>query len=287
MNQIIDNIKLLRFPFSVFLLPITLMSLVFIQPVFGVNLILVVVIWHVLVYPSSNGYNSYHDQDTGPIGALENPPPATRSLLTISNCMDITAIGLSFLINWKFALLVGLYILSSRAYSNRKVRLKKYPVIGFLVVFVFQGIWIFCSNVVGLSSMELFNSKGIIPYALASSFFIATIYPLTQIYQHEADKKDNVKTLSMLLGIKGTFLLSGFMFFCASTLLFISNYQVHKIYQFWLFLVVLAPSTLYFLFWMIKSLKDLREVNFKNTMKMLILSSILTNLYFIIILINP
>ena len=36
-----------------------------------------------------------------------------------------------------------------------------------------------------------------------------------------------------------------------------------------------------------KSLKDLREVNFNNTMKMLILSSILTNLYFIIILINP
>ena len=84
------------------------MSLVFIQPVFGLNLILVLVIWHVLVYPSSNGYNSYNDQDTGPIGGLENPPLATRSLLTISNWMDITAIGLSFLINWKFALLVGL-----------------------------------------------------------------------------------------------------------------------------------------------------------------------------------
>jgi hypothetical protein len=38
-----------------------------------------------------------------------------------------------------------------------------------------------------------------------ASLFIGSVYPLTQIYQHEADKKDGVTTISYKLGYVGTF----------------------------------------------------------------------------------
>ena len=222
MSQIKNTIKLLRFPFSIFLLPVSLFSFFYIQPAINYQLFLVLAIWHLLVFPSSNGYNSYNDQDEGPIGGLASPPKPTKLLLHLSNLMDATAILLSFLINNYFAFFVAIYIIASRLYSNRNIRLKKFPIIGFLVVFIFQGAWIFCANIFALSSNSLFSNSSVVFSAIASSFFIATIYPITQIYQHEADRKDGVKTLSMLLGIKGTFIFSTLMFFIATLFVYFS-----------------------------------------------------------------
>ena len=42
--------------------------------------ILIFCILHLLVYPASNGYNSYMDRDTESIGGLKNPPGVTRKL---------------------------------------------------------------------------------------------------------------------------------------------------------------------------------------------------------------
>ncbi len=103
------------------------------------NAILVFVILHLLVYPASNGYNSYMDRDTSPIGGLENPMQPTKQLFYVTVIMDAVAIALSFLITWVFALGIIFYILASRAYSYRKIRLKKFPVIGYLTVVIFQG----------------------------------------------------------------------------------------------------------------------------------------------------
>ncbi len=205
MEQIRNTIKLLRFPFSIFLLPISLFSLYIIQAELNWQLLLVLIIWHILVFPSSNGYNSYNDRDEGPIGGLASPPKPTRLLLYVTNYLDGAAILLSHLINIYFTIFVAVYITISRLYSYRKVRLKKYPIIGFLVVFIFQGAWIFAANIFALSSAVLFSNQSTVFSAIACSFFIGTIYPLTQIYQHESDRSDGVKTLSILLGIKGTF----------------------------------------------------------------------------------
>ncbi len=284
MIKIKNTIKLLRFPFSIFLLPVSLFSFFYIHPTINYQLFLVLGIWHILVFPSSNGYNSYYDQDEGPIGGLASPPKPTKLLLHVSNVMDVTALLLSFLINTYFAFFVVIYIIASRLYSNRTIRLKKFPIIGFMVVFIFQGTWIFCANIFALSSSDLFSNQSVLFSAIASSFFIATIYPLTQIYQHEADHKDGVKTLSMLLGIKGTFMFSVFMFSIATFFIYLSFHTNDVINNFWLFNIVMLPSTIYFLFWASKSFKNTAHVNFKNTMVMLVLSSLLNNLFFLILL---
>ena len=189
-----------------FLLPISLFSFYYIQPEFNYQLVLVLVIWHLLVFPASNGYNSYNDQDEGPIGGLKAPPKPTRLLLQVSNIMDTTAVLLSLFVNAGFALCLVAYIVTSRLYSYRNVRLKKYPLASFLLVCLGQGSGVFCANIIGLSSGDLFTNPSVVYSAIASYFFIGTIYPLTQIYQHESDSKDDVKTLSMVLGKKGTFI---------------------------------------------------------------------------------
>lgn len=281
-----DTIKLLRFPFSVFLLPISLFSFFYIQPEPSFQLLLVIGIWHLLVFPASNGYNSYNDRDEGSIGGLASPPKPTQRLLQVANLFDIAAILLSSLINLSFTIFVVIYILASRLYSKREIRLKQYPIIGFLIVFIFQGAWIFCANIFALSSTALFSNTSVIASAIASSFFIATIYPITQIYQHEADKNDNVTTLSMLLGKRGTFMFSGIMFSMATLFVYISFNSMNMLNKFWLFNIIMLPATFYFIYWAAKSFKNTEHINFKNTMIMLVLSSVLNNIYFTLILLN-
>ena len=284
--KIKNTIKLLRFPFSIFLLPISLFSFYYIHPEINFQLFLVLIIWHVLVFPSSNGYNSYHDQDDGPIGGLTSPPKPTKLLLHVSNCMDGAAILLSLLVNYYFAIFVAVYIIASRLYSNRMIRLKKFPIAGFLVVFFFQGAWVFCANIFALSSSALFLDRSVVFSAIASSFFIGTVYPLTQIYQHETDSKDGVRTLSMMLGKMGTFIFSALMFSMVTLFIYFSFHGDSAINNFWLFNIIMLPSTVYFLIWAIRSFKNAAHINFKNTMTMLVLSSLLNNVFFLILLIK-
>ena len=286
MSQLNNTIKLLRFPFSIFLLPVSLFSFYFIDVTFSLQFILLLCIWHVLVFPSSNGYNSYHDDDDGPIGGIASPPKPTKQLLHIAYAMDLGAIVLSYFAQPVFAFFVFIYIAISRLYSNRKIRLKKYPVIGFLVVFIFQGAWVFCANIVALAPQLNWSTTPIIYAAISCSFLIGTMYPITQIYQHEADKNDDVKTLSIVLGKRGTFLFSGLIFGCATLCLYLTFNQMNVLNNFWLFHVTMFPATLFFLVWAIRSFKNEKHVNFKNTMIMLTTSSLLTNLYFFILLLN-
>src|SRR6478736_9084300 len=131
-----STIQLLRFPFSFFLMPVYWFALSQVVRPNGARALLIFIILHFLIYPSSNGFNSYMDRDEGSIGGLKSPLQPTRQLLYATLTMDGLAIILGFLISYYSVLATGLYILASRAYSARSIRLKKYPVIGFLTVVI-------------------------------------------------------------------------------------------------------------------------------------------------------
>ncbi|HMP29967.1 MAG TPA: prenyltransferase, partial [Saprospiraceae bacterium] len=63
-----DIIIHLRFPFSVLLLPVFLLAVSQIKNLDALNFGIVFFVLHLLVYPSSNGFNSLMDRDTGSIG---------------------------------------------------------------------------------------------------------------------------------------------------------------------------------------------------------------------------
>ena len=245
--------------------------------------ILVFIILHLLVYPASNGYNSFMDRDTTPIGGVKNPMIPQRQLLYATYVINILAIGLSFVISQIFTLGIVLYILASLAYSSRRIRLKKYPVIGFLTVVIFQGALTFLLVYHGSSAD--YTTEVPLLGMVAAAFLIGGFYPLTQIYQHEADQKDGVTTISFLLGYTGTFIFTGIIYAFAFIILGYLFYQQSDINSFIILQVFMVPVFSYYFRWFSKVLKDNREANFTRTMQMNLIASLCTNLGFMAILI--
>lgn len=272
-----STIQLLRFHFSFFLLPVFLFAISEAPWLNRGKVILAFLILHLLVYPSSNGYNSYMDKDESPIGGLKHPLQPTKELFYITVLMDVVAGLLSLYVHPFFAVGILLYILASRAYSFRGIRLKKYPFTGFLTVFIFQGAWIFIITWVAVNKGPL----AFIPWlpCLCSSLLIGALYPLTQIYQHEEDRKDGVITISYVLGKKGTFLFSMLLFLSATFLLYLRFYQ-QRIQYFFLFLIIMLPVVSFFLYWMYSVWRNAKAANFKNSLVMNVLSTTCTTLYF-------
>ena len=279
-----STIQLLRFPFSFFLMPVYCFALSQVPSVHAGDAILVFAILHLLVYPASNGFNSFMDRDTGPIGGIEKPLPATSQLLFVAAFMDITALILSTFVSWFFAVSLLVYILASRAYSSRSIRIKKYPVAGYLLVTACQGslTWIMVYN--GCSQEKLLVFP-VLP-VIAASLLIGGFYPLTQVYQHEEDRNDGVTTISMLLGYRGTFIFTAIVYAAAMGLLFAHFEKTAQQVNFLVLASIMFPVLVYFFIWAARVWKDTSQANFKHAMQMNLLASVCTNLAFIIIIIR-
>lgn len=283
-----NTVKHLRLPFSFFLMPVFLFALSQSGEINWMNTILAFLILHLLVFPASNGYNSYQDRDEGSIGGLKHPPKVTANLYYATLLFDILALLSGLFVSVYFSLMVLLFIVMSRAYSYRQIRLKKYPFIGFLTVFVFQGAFVFLmasAAISGVKWFELFSENSIICMAV-SSLFIGSIYPLTQIYQHQADKNDGVISISYKLGYTGTFLFSGFLFSIAVLLLFYYFSLKQQTTSLLIFLVMMIPVIYRLSIWFAKVRKDNVNADFDNAMAMNTLTSSTMNLYFLLLIIN-
>lgn len=276
-----STLQLLRFHFSFFLMPVfwfALSQLVFIS---SIRSVLVFVILHLLVYPASNGYNSFMDRDTESIGGIKKPLQPTQQLLYATILFDILAIVLSSFISLYFTLGIIAYILASKAYSYRGIRLKKYPIAGYLTVVIFQGAFTFALVYHGCSLNKTLDIP-LLPMIVAS-LLIGGFYPLTQIYQHEADAKDGVKSLSYILGYRGTFLYCGIVYALAFTLLAFYFIYSLKSDAFYIFTLGMSPVVIYFLVWAFKVWYNSSKANYINTMRMNVVASICSNITFITI----
>ncbi|NEW82484.1 MAG: UbiA family prenyltransferase [Mariniphaga sp.] len=283
-----NTVKHLRLPFSFFLMPVFLFALSQADTVNWQKTIIAFVILHLLIFPSSNGYNSFQDRDETSIGGLKHPPKVTRNLYSATLFMDIVGILCGLFVSAYFSLFVFIFVLVSRAYSYRNVRLKKYAVIGFLTVFIFQGAFVYLMTTAAISTFsfaDFFTRNNIICMSVAS-LFIGSIYPLTQIYQHDADKKDGVISISYKLGYIGTFIFSSILFSIAIVFLFYYFNLKHQQIAMVLFLFITLPVVIKLGIWFNKVRKDTANANFENTMEMNLLTSACMNLYFLVLILN-
>ena len=276
-----STIQLLRFHFSFFLMPVYWFALSQVQHIYNVHAILIFIILHVFVYPASNGYNSYMDRDTESVGGIKNPMLPTKQLYHATVVLDMIAILLSLLISIYFFAGILAFIAASKAYSYRGIRLKKYPIIGYATVIIFQGALVYFLVVHGSSQPQTLHIP--VVAMLAASLLVGGFYPLTQIYQHRQDKEDGVKTLSILLGYMGTFIFTAIIYMLAIlALAFYFGFNL-ELDRFFLIQICMAPVLVYFFWWFYKVYKDKNQANFKNTMRMNILASACTNAAFIIV----
>ena len=105
---------------------------------------------------------------------------------------------------------------------------------------------------------------------------------MTQIYQHEEDSKRGDITISLRLGIKGTFIFTATVFALAmgGFAYFYSSYY-HWKYAL-LFIGVSLPTLLYFLQWAYRAFRHPQAADFRSTMRLNLLSACCTNLFYLI-----
>lgn len=270
-----DTLLHLRLPFSFFLLPIFFFSISQSVPINGTDALLIFFVLHFLIYPASNSYNSYMDKDKGSIGGLKNPPPVTKKLYYASILLDGTGLLLCLFIHWKLAFLMLGYVGVSKAYSWKNIRLKKYGIAGWFVVALFQGGYTFM--LVSMAAENNFDvrwfSSRHIECMILSSLLIGGFYPLTQVYQHEEDSERGDKTISYLLGIKGTFRFTALLFITACTVAYHYFNRFYLNSHFFIFIFSLLPVLFYFLYWYIKTSRNESFADYKHTMRMTFLSS--------------
>lgn len=266
----------LRIPFSYFLLPVYLFGISVGPNLSETGLLWIFLILHLLLYPASNGYNSFFDKDEKSIGGLKNPPPVDKGLYHLSLLFDLAAFVLAYLmVNWQFLVMIFVYSKVSRAYSHPSIRLKKFALISWFIAGFFQGAWVVWAVYLGLNGFEFSNllkPHVLYPGLLASALLWGS-YPMTQIYQHEEDAKRGDYTLSLMLGIKGTFIFTGICFAIASVLfyLYFMNFAQQRYGN--IFLLAMSPVVVYFSWWFLRVLKDEGAADFTNTMRLNFLSA--------------
>lgn len=279
---------LLRVPFSFFLMPVYFFALSQAPEIDYGRALLAFVILHFFIYPASNGYNSFMDRDTGSIGLLKTPPPAHKELFYVTLLLDGAAVLLSLFLGTVFTLCALANIAASRAYSYRGIRLKKLPITGFLTVIIFQGAITYFMVFTGASPAEVpsFSREGLFvpwPAMLISSLLFGSLYPLTQIYQHQQDMADDVKTISYQLGYMGTFVFSAFMYLLAEVLLFFYLEERGQGTHFWLLQLFFLPVMLYFLYWWHKVWRERKNASYRYAMQMNAIAATCTNAGFLLL----
>ncbi len=209
----------LRLAFSLVLTPLFIWGvyLALPTPIAWNRVLLAYIIIHLLLYGGMNAFNSYYDRDEGPIGALLEPPPIDRTVLVVALITKLLALLAGLILDLRFGVLVGLGIIFSVAYSHPRWRWKERPLYAAIFVFVGQGMlgvlwgWVSATATTGqLGILATFwpwdglKTLGV----LSAACWTLGFYPLTGVYQIEADGQRGIQTLAVALGLKGCFLFT-------------------------------------------------------------------------------
>ncbi|NJL74907.1 MAG: UbiA family prenyltransferase [Saprospiraceae bacterium] len=274
----------LRIPFSFFLLPVFLFAWAIAPQVEASKFWIAFVVIHIFLYPASNAYNSYFDKDEGSIGGLKKPPLVSQELYYYSILLDAIAVIVGWLaINWQFGLMLFIAGWVSKAYSHPSVRLKKMAWLSWLTAGFFQGYFTFIMSYLALHDTTL--SSTFTPFiqlpALLSTAMLMGSYPMTQIYQHEEDSKRGDLTLSIKLGVLGTFHFTALAFSISTAGFFLYFFHYFSWQTALIHVMCLTPVLLFFGYWYWKVRKDPSNADFEHTMRLNLVSSIMLNLFFL------
>ena len=122
--------------------------------------------------------------------------------------------------------------------------------------------------------------------ALLSTLLLFGSYPMTQVYQHDEDGKRGDITLSLILGVLGTFHFTAICF-TVSVALYVLFFNVYfSLTTAVIFTSALSPVLVYFGMWYLKVRKSLQLADYDHTMKLNLISSACLNAFFLYLSLN-
>lgn len=156
---------------------------------------------HILLFGGATAFNSFWDKDEGPIGGLKNPPKMQEWM----RWMSLVFMGLGGILSLEMGLVyVVTYVISMFlfwAYSSPVLRWKGDPILSLFVIGLSTGTAGYLFGYISGGGQEfdipiVFGSAGV-------AFVLVSMYPISQIFQIEEDRKRGDETFASRFGKNG------------------------------------------------------------------------------------
>src|SRR6266536_973201 len=158
-------------------------------------------IWGIFLNDGTLAINSVFDRDEGDIGYLKAPPPLPPHLLGFSLTLLAGGQLLAFTLPPAFRLVYGVCFLLSLLYSVPPFRFKAVAGVDWLInMWGFGALTPFAAW--AATGRPLDAGHALVLLAFCPLF--AGLYPLTQLYQMEEDRRRGDRTLALLLGLRAS-----------------------------------------------------------------------------------
>ncbi len=161
--------------------------------------LLALAVWVILLNGGTLAINSVFDKDEGDIGYLNAPPPLPRHLLAFSVALLAGGQLLTFALPPLFRIAYAICFVLSILYSVPPFRFKAVAGVDWLI-----NMWGF-GTLTPFAAWAATGRPLDIGHALVLLGFcplFAGLYPLTQLYQLEEDRRRGDRTLALLLGLR-------------------------------------------------------------------------------------
>jgi 4-hydroxybenzoate polyprenyltransferase len=163
------------------------------------------VVWVICLNGGTLAINSVFDKDEGDIGYLNAPPPLPRHLLGFSVALLAGGQLLSFALPPAFRVDYGVCFVLSILYSVPPFRFKAVAGVDWLI-----NMWGF-GTLTPFATWAATGRPIDVGHALVLLGFcplFAALYPLTQLYQLDEDRRRGDRTLALLLGLKASLVVA-------------------------------------------------------------------------------
>ena len=163
--------------------------------------LLALAVWVIFLNGGTLAINSVFDKDEGDIGYLNAPPPLPRHLLAFSVALLAGGQLISFALPPAFRVADAICFVLSILYSVPPFRFKAVAGVDWVI-----NMWGFgtLTPVAGWAATGRPLDAGHALVLLGFCPLFAGLYPLTQLYQMEEDRRRGDRTLALLLGMRAS-----------------------------------------------------------------------------------
>jgi 4-hydroxybenzoate polyprenyltransferase len=155
---------------------------------------------HVLLFGGATAFNSCWDKDEGPIGGLKNPPKMNKWMRDASMLMQFAGLIWALTVGWVFAMVYLISMILFWLYSTPLARWKGDPYLSLIAIGFSTGT---SSVLLGALAAGSELSGTILIAAIGVTLLILSLYPVSQIFQIDEDRKRGDRTFASRYGRKG------------------------------------------------------------------------------------
>ncbi len=169
------------------------------------NALLALVIWVVFLNGGTLAVNSVFDRDEGDIGYLNAPPPLPRYLLPFSVALLVGGQLLALMLPAGFQIAYAICFMLSILYSVPPFRFKAVAGVDWVInMWGFGTLTPYAAWAATGRPLDL--GHGLVLLAFCPLF--AALYPLTQLYQFDEDRRRGDRTLALILGMRASLIVA-------------------------------------------------------------------------------